>query len=311
MRNLLPLFLLFVLSMGRAGAAYVEVTLLGTGTPRPDPERFGAATVVEAGGRYFLFDAGRGVTVRLRQAGVPLERVQRVFLTHLHSDHITGLADLWLTGWIWQRPGPLELYGPSGVGDLARHLAAAHEADISYRTAYTGLDGKAGRIRATEAAGEGVVYDEDGVRIVAFTVDHGPVKPAFGYRLEYRDRVVVLSGDTTYSPNLVEHARGADLLVHEIAAADADLLARNPRLARVMAYHTDPDQMRRVLADARPRATVLNHVLELGVAARQALDALLQDHPHTLHMGRDLLRIGVGDDIRVTSPPRGPAAQYP
>lgn len=311
MRNLLPLFLLFVLSVGPAAAAYVEVTLLGTGTPRPDPQRFGAATVVEAGGRYFLFDAGRGVTVRLRQAGVPLERVRRVFLTHLHSDHITGLADLWLTGWIWGRPGPLELYGPAGVGELARHLEAAHGADIGYRTGYTGLDGAAASMGATELEGEGVVYDEDGVRIVAFTVDHGPVKPAYGYRLEFRDRVVVISGDTTYSSNLVEHARGADLLVHEIAAADADLLARNPRLGRVMAYHTDPQQMRRMLADARPRATVLNHVLELGLGARQALDALLEDHPDTLHLGQDLLRVGVGETIRFIPPPRGPSAPHP
>jgi len=310
MRNLLVLLLLYVLSVGPAAAAYVEVTLLGTGTPRPDSQRFGAATVVEAGGRYFLFDAGRGVTVRLHQAGIPLERVRRVFLTHLHSDHITGLADLWLTGWIWRRPGALELYGPSGVGDLARGLESGHGADIGYRTGYTGLDEAAARIRATEVEGEGVVYDEDGVRIVAFLVDHGPVKPAYGYRLEFRDRVVVISGDTTYSPNLVEHARGADLLVHEIAAADDGLLARNPRLARVMAYHTSPQQMRRVLADARPRAAVLNHVLELGVGARQALEALLRDHPDTLHMGQDLLRIGVGEDIRVTPPP-GSAASHP
>lgn len=288
-------------------AAYLEVTLLGTGTPRPDAERFGPATVVEAGGRYFLFDAGRGATIRLRQAGIPLGRIEGVFLTHLHSDHLSGLDDLWLTGWIWQRPRPLEVHGPAGVKGVAAGLEGAYAADVAYRSGHTGLDAAAAAIAAREIGGEGVVYAADGVTITAFEVDHGPVKPAYGFRLEFHDRTVVISGDTTYSPNLVRHARGADLLVHEIAAADGALLDGNPRLRKVLGYHTTPQQLRRVIEEAAPRAAVLTHVLAFGPGAEQDIAALEADYPERLRVGEDLLRIGVGDTIRFT-PSRGTGA---
>ena len=98
----LVLMLLFSINTARAG--YMEVTLLGTGTPKPSIDRFGPSTLIEANGRYFIFDSGRGVSIRLQQAGVALSKIENIFLTHLHSDHISGLSDLWLTSWIWQRP---------------------------------------------------------------------------------------------------------------------------------------------------------------------------------------------------------------
>lgn len=294
--------LLSVGVLGHAHASDIEVTLLGTGTPRPDIQRFGPATLVEAGGRYFVFDAGRGLTIRLQQAGIALQQIERVFLTHLHSDHVSGLSDLWLTGWIWQREHALELYGPVGVKRLAASLQRAHAADIAYRVSDTGLDRRTAGLHATEARADGVLYERDGVRVIAFKVDHGVVKPAYGYRLEYGGRSVVISGDTTYSRTLVRHAQAADLLVHEIAAADEGLLQRNPRLQKVMAYHTRPEQMLQILNETKPRAAVLTHVLLFGVDEAQLMHELRQADAGNLYLGEDLLRIGIGEEIRVRRP---------
>lgn len=290
--------LMLVLCTCGVHAEYAEIILLGTGTPRPSIERFGSATLVSAGGRYFLFDAGRGVTIRLQQAGITPNLIETVFFTHLHSDHISGLDDLWITGWVWQRENALQVYGPSGTNQLVHNLRAAYAADISYRTANTGLDSDNAYIEAHEI-GAGFVYEEAGVTIKSFLVDHKPVNPAFGYRIEFGDRVIVISGDTTYSENLVEQARGADVLVHEITAAGKKLLQRNKRLQQVVAYHTTPEQMIKVLQKSQPRFTALNHVLLFGVDEQTVLSKLRAEYQGEVVIGYDLMKIGVGNRITV------------
>lgn len=275
-------------------ADYMEVILLGTGTPRPSIERFGAATLVSAGGQYFLFDAGRGVTMRLQQAGITADQIDKVFLTHLHSDHISGLDDLWITGWIWQREQWLHVWGPAGTRQLVDGLREAYTADISYRVANVHLEADKARIDAVEI-NEGVVYQQNGVTIKAFLVDHVPVKPAFGYLVEFGDRVVVISGDTTYSENLIKHAQNADLMVHEITAADTSLLMRNKRLASVVAYHTTPEQMTAVLEKTKPKLTVLNHVLLFGVPEDEVMQTIKQKYSGDVVMGYDLMKIEIGN----------------
>jgi len=281
-----------------AYADYLEVTLLGTGTPRPSVERFGSATLVSAGGQYFLFDAGRGVTIRLQQAGITPNQIDKVFLTHLHSDHISGLDDLWITGWVWQREQLLGVSGPTGTHQLIAGLRDAYAADISYRIENVDLDDGRAKIESVEIE-PGVVYQQDGVTIHAFLVDHAPVKPAYGYRVEFGDRVVVISGDTSYSENLIKHAQQADLLIHEITAADPSLLKRNKRLTSVVAYHTNPDQMAEVLNKTKPRLALLNHVLLFAVTENQVLDKIKQQYSGDVAMGYDLMKIGVGNKIDI------------
>jgi ribonuclease Z len=295
--SLFPLLLVLFQSVY---ADYVEVILLGTGTPRPSIERFGAATLVNAGGQYFLFDAGRGATIRLQQAGISSNRVDKVFLTHLHSDHISGLDDLWITGWVWQRQQLLNVYGPQGTHQLVQGLRDAFAADISYRVANVGLEDKKSKIESVEIE-EGVVYKKDGVTIRAFLVEHAPVKPAYGYRVEFGDRVIVISGDTTYSENLIKHAQNADLLIHEITAAEPSLIKRNKRLASVVAYHTNPSQIAEVLNKTKPRAAILNHVLLFGVPEDQVIDEIKQHYSGDVTMGYDLMKIGVGSSIEFQS----------
>jgi len=296
LKILLALFVLFQ----AASADYLEVTLLGTGTPRPNIDRFGSATLVNAGGQYFLFDVGRGATIRLQQAGIMPNQIDKVFLTHLHSDHISGLDDLWITGWVWQREQLLKVSGPVGTHQLVEGLREAYTADISYRVANVALEGDKAKIESIEIE-QGVVYHKDGVTIRAFLVEHAPVKPAFGYRVEFGDRAIVISGDTTYSENLIKHAQNADLLIHEIAAANPLLIKNNKRLVSVVAYHTNPKQMAEVLNKTKPRAAILNHVLLFGVSEDQVMAEIKQQYAGDVIMGYDLMKIGVGSSIDIQS----------
>lgn len=293
------LFLVCLFWQNTLFADFVEVILLGTGTPRPSIERFGSATLVKAGGHNFLFDVGRGATIRLKQAGLTPNMIDKVFLTHLHSDHISGLDDLWITGWVWQRQGLLNVSGPKGTNNLVESIRQAYAADISYRVINAKLSRDLAKIDSHEV-GEEIVFQQDGVTIRAFLVDHAPVKPALGYRIEFGDRVIVISGDTTYSENLIKHSQDVDLLIHEITAASQALLERNKRLASVVAYHTNPQQMSRVLNKTLPRLAVLNHVLLFGVSEQQVIDQIKNDYSGKVEMGYDLMNIGVGDTIRIS-----------
>ena len=290
-------------------AQAIRVTLLGTGTPIPRPDRFGPSILVEAGGQKLLFDCGRGVPIRLAQLHVPMGQLTAVFLTHLHSDHVVGLPDLWLTGWLanpqfGHRTQPMRLYGPRGTAAMVSALRAAFAADLRIRQADEKLAPEGAEIAATEID-EGVVRDSGGVRVTAFTVDHGDdIKPAFGYRIEYRGRVVVLSGDTRPSENLVRHARGADLLVHEVAMGRAAGLASSEAMRRVLAHHTTPEDAGRIFSRVRPRLAVYSHIALLSYDPANGpptVDELLAATRTTwdgpLEIGEDLMRIDVGEQV--------------
>jgi ribonuclease Z len=177
-----------------------KVTLLGTGTPIPDPDRFGPSTLVEVGNQKLLFDAGRGVPIRVRQIGLREGKIDVLFLTHYHSDHTAGIPDIWLTGWLGNsRQKPFRLIGPVGAKSLMASLESAYALDIKIRLVDEKLLPEGIATVVEEFEKDGVVYDNDGVKVIAFTVDHGPdIKPAVGYRIEYKGHAVVISGDTRY-----------------------------------------------------------------------------------------------------------------
>lgn len=213
---LIVLMLGLVLGPSPARAQAIKVTLLGTGNPRPVMTRFGPSILVEAGKQKMLFDCGRGSTQRLYQLKVDFSEVTALFLTHLHSDHVVGIPDFWLTGWVMGRKEPLRLYGPAGTKEMAKHLVEAFAFDIrTRRDIDEHLPGSGVELVASNVE-QGVVYESGGVKVTAFAVDHGVVKPALGYRVDYGGRSVVLSGDTRYSENLIRFAQGADVLVHEM-----------------------------------------------------------------------------------------------
>ena len=283
-----------------------RVTLLGTGTPVLRLDRFGPSILVEAGDQRLVFDAGRGAAQRLEQLGVPFRGIDAIFLTHLHSDHIVGLPDLWLTGWILSRRAtPWELFGPAGTAAMAGHLTQAFAFDIDIRTKEAGQDPAGGRLVAHDIQ-PGVVYERGGVKVIAFLVDHGVVAPAFGYRIEHDHRTVVLSGDTKFSPELIARAHGADLLVHEVALAPADVGPSAPYY-RALALHTTPEQAAEVFTRARPALAVYSHVVVFG--GRPEAEIMSRTRPGyagPLLLGQDLMSVAVGDTV-ATPRPRAPA----
>jgi len=242
----------------------LKIVLLGTGVGPPvNLQQFGASTLIEAGDVRLLFDCGRGATLRLAQIGVPLGSINRLFLTHLHSDHVIQLGDLLLAGWVGGgRRVPLEVWGPEGTRDMMDHLQQAFAFDIHMRR---DVDEKAPgdgiKVMSHDIA-QGIVFDQQGIRVTAFMVDHSPVTPAFGYRIDYRGHSVVLSGDTRVSENLIQHAQGVDVLVHEVLDAETvrGWFPANPQLAAsILAKHTSPEQAGGMFARVKPRLAVYSH----------------------------------------------------
>jgi ribonuclease Z len=282
----------FVSVRGSEGA--FRVTLLGTGTPRPRMDRFGPSILVQAGAEVLVFDVGRGSLQRLEQIGVPYSAVTGVFLTHLHSDHVVGLPDLWLVGWLYsRRTVPLEIRGPAGTAAMVDHLRQAFAFDLQIRVQDDKANAEGGRLIATDV-GEQVILNRNGVKVTAFLVDHEPVKPALGYRVDYDGRAVVLSGDTRKSANLVKYARGVDVLIHEVAAAtEADLKA-SPLSRSIVAHHTNASEAAEIFREAAPKLAVFSHIVLRGAATERDIMRVTQAaYPGEVVMGEDLMTIDV------------------
>jgi ribonuclease Z len=237
----------------------IEVVLLGTGSPIPDPNRAGPATLVRAGGRAFLADAGRGVLLRLAAAGIGAGQLTATLLTHLHSDHLTDLNDVITTRWITSfAPSPLPLVGPPGTRQVVDGILASLRPDIEYRLAHhDDLSWDPG-IDVTEVT-EGVAYDDGVVRVVVAPTDHRPVAPTIGYRIEHGERAVVLAGDTVPCAGLDRLAAGADVLVCTVIRDDLLRAVGIPRLVDVCDYHSTVAQAADVAKRAGVRTLVLTH----------------------------------------------------
>jgi ribonuclease Z len=240
----------------------MRVVLLGTGFPRPSADRAGPADAIVVGKKTFIVDAGRGVVMRLVAASLPLDSIQCVFLTHLHSDHIDGLPDLYNTPWVLGRAKPFELYGPTGTQEMADGLLKFFAADIHIRGELTEMHPLEGAKINVHIVNEGVVYQDGDVKVTAFAVDHRPVVPAYGYRFESSGKVIVISGDTRPSDNLIRYAKGADVLVHEAYLSEYFAKTGNPEIAaRLRAYHTTAEQAGQVAATADVKMLVLTHLI--------------------------------------------------
>lgn len=291
---------------GRRSAEVIRVTLLGTGNPRPTLDRFGPSTLVEAGGLRLLFDAGRGTSIRLFDwfGARALSSVDAVFVTHLHSDHLVGFADVWLTGWIFGRDRALPVFGPPGIRAFAEHLPHAYAFDIRHRRDIDELLPAAGVTLEANDAAPGVVFERAGVRVTAFAVDHAPVAPAYGYRIDFAGRSVVLSGDTRPSEELVRHSNGVDVLIHEVVSGEADRRLsqlRDPATTeRVIAHHTTPDQAGRIFARVNPRLAVYSHIVPSPATEDDLIPHTRRHYQGRLEVGVDGLTIDIGDTIDVS-----------
>jgi ribonuclease Z len=279
----------------------IRVTLLGTGTPQPIMERFGPSILVQAGGQSLLFDAGRGCLQRLRQINLAYDKLDALFITHLHSDHIVGLPDLWLTGWLLsKREIPLKIYGPKGTADMIKYLEMAFVFDIKIREEDDKAPEEGCKFLVNEIQ-QGTIYNNNGVKVIAFEVDHYPVVPAFGYRIEYSGHSVVLSGDTRYSENLIKFSKGTDLLIHEVVIAPDTLSRSDPRY-NILAHHTTPEQTARVFNEVRPKLAAYSHIVKLyGGTEQEILKRVKSNYSGSVIMGEDLMSFSVDDKVSVNA----------
>jgi ribonuclease Z len=257
----------------------LNVILIGTGSPLSDKSRVSASIAVVAGHHTFLVDAGEGVNRNLALARIAPGKPDAVLLTHFHSDHIGSLGDIMLGRWSRNASKePLEVIGPPGVERVVRGFNEAYRLDDDYRIAHHGSEtmppsGAGGIARTVEIApgkdDAALVFDKDGLKITMFRVDHGPVRPAVGYRFDYQGRSIAVSGDTTYTPSMAKNAAGVDILFNEaLNAAMVSIINRfstNPSAAKIAhdipGYHSTPEQAAQMATEAGAGKLVLTHII--------------------------------------------------
>jgi ribonuclease Z len=278
--------------------------LIGTGMPLPNPERASAATLIVAGGTTFLIDTGRGSLSRLVEAGY--RDVSMVAFTHFHADHFADFGELMLSRSINGAKTPLTVHGPKGTQAFVDDFLKLYEHDHQHRIEHHGEHWYPEGMQANVTEFEpGVILDQDGLRVTMFDVDHEPIKPAVGYRIDYGGKAIVVSGDTRKTPVMVEMSRGADLLIHE--AMNGPLLERiatgmrtaNPRQAAMlddlMDYHTTAVEVAEIAAEAGVKKVALTHLVPSIPPAEgperafiQGMDAVFSGE---IIVGRDLMKI--------------------
>jgi ribonuclease BN (tRNA processing enzyme) len=272
-----------------------QIVMLGTGTPRPDPDRSGPATAIVANGTPYLFDFGPGVIRRAAAAyrkgitalGPAAAEITTVFLTHLHADHTAGYPDLILTPWILGRKTPINVYGPRGLRAMTRHVLQAWKIDIENRT--NGIDRlpRAGcRVNVHEIV-PGEIYSDRNIRVSAFPVRHGALAHAFGFRIETSDKIIVISGDTAPTPELAKHCEGCDVLIHE-TYSEQTYRKVSPKWQRYRReHHTSSRELADLAARVKPDLLLLYHRANAGGAMTLPdPETALLDEIRRLYKGR-------------------------
>ena len=276
----------------------IEVTLLGTGSPIPDPNRVGPSTLVRAGGPVFLVDCGRGVLQRAAAVGVGAAGLSALLLTHLHSDHIADLGDVIITRWVTTfdpDPAPLPIIGPPGTAEVVDATLKAFGHDIGYRIAHHADLNAPPAVEVHEHT-EGPVWDRDGVSIRVAATDHRPVAPTIGFRVEYEAASVVLAGDTVPCASLDELAAGAGALVHTVIRKDIVATIPQQRFVDICDYHSSVEEAAATAARAGVDTLVMTHYVPALVPGQEEQwRALAATHfGGRVELGDDLHRVQVG-----------------
>ena len=280
--------------------ASTKLIVLGSGTPNPNPSRSGSAYAVIINDKPYLVDFGPGI-VRSAAAlspewggnvkGMSVKNLEYAFLTHIHSDHTAGLADLILTPWIMGREKELKLFGPIGLDKMARLILEAFEDDINYRIYGTQPSNKVGYKYKFQLLSEGLVFKDENVTIEAFKVPHGDFNDAYGFRFTSADKVIVFSGDTGPSEALKEFAMGADILVHEVYS-NAGLLKKSKDWQKYhRGHHTSTFEVGEIASKAKPKLLLLSHILFWGSTPEEILNETRTTYDGQIKIAEDLMII--------------------
>lgn len=273
--------------------AQTKLVLLGTGTPFADPERSGPSLAIVVNDQSYIVDCGPGVVRRASSMSksfpaLAASQLKKLFITHLHTDHTVGYADMIFTPAVLDRNAPLEVYGPKGIKSMTNHLMKAYKKDISVRLKGLEMGDKAAYVVNTHEIKPGLIYQDELVKVYAFEVSHGNWDHAYGYRFETPDKVIVISGDATYSQSLIDNAKDCDILVHEIFSQKG-LDKREERWKKYHStFHTSPAQLGNIANQVKPKLLVLSHILFFKESKETLIEEIKQHYSGAVVMGNDL-----------------------
>tara|TARA_B110000003_G_scaffold63944_1_gene64561 strand:+ start:779 stop:1669 length:891 start_codon:yes stop_codon:yes gene_type:complete len=295
MKNLLLLLLIAPSLFGET-----KLIVLGSGTPNPDPNRAGSAYAVVVNETPYLIDFGPGVIRRAASLSPPwggkieamtVKNFEHAFLTHIHSDHSAGLADLLLTPWIMGRDKKLNLYGPKGLEQMASSTLEAFKDDINYRIYGTQPSNKMGYKFNFYLLTEGLIYEDENISVEAFRVPHGSFNDAYGFRFTSKDKVIVFSGDTGPSATLEKFAVGADILVHEVYSNAGFQKKTKDWQIYHKGHHTSTFEVGEIASRAKPKLLLLSHILFWGSTADEILKETQSTFNGEIKIAEDLMII--------------------
>jgi ribonuclease BN (tRNA processing enzyme) len=283
-----------LVASSQAQPSATQIVLLGTGTPNADPERSGPAVAIVVNDTPYLVDFGPGVVRRAAAAvrkgikGLEVKNLKTAFVTHLHSDHTAGYPDLIFTPWVLEREAALAVYGPSGLKAMTEHILKAYEEDLDIRLSGLEPANVTGYKVIAHEIKPGVIYQDQNVTVKAFLVPHGSWKRAFGYRFETPGRTIVISGDCTPSPALLENAKGCDVLIHEVYST-AGFAKRTPVWQKYhSSFHTSSRQLAEIAGQVKPGLLVLYHQLFWGTTDEELEEEIRRYYNGKVVSGRDL-----------------------
>jgi len=295
-KNSITLLVVFLFACGLLFAK-TQVVLLGTGNPNPDPKHSGCSVAIIVNGTPYIFDFGPGL-VRQASALTPkyggsiealeVKNFKRAFLTHLHSDHTTGFPDLILTPWVMERDEPLVVYGPEGIKDMTKYILKAYSEDIKYRIYGSEPANNQGwRVIAHEIR-EGEIYKDENIKVEAFLVRHGSWPNAYGFRITSKDKVIVISGDTTPCDNILKYSNGADMLIHEVYYKKGYDQKDEFWKKYHAENHTSTYELGEIASKTKPGLVIMYHILFWGATEKDLLDEVSQKYKGKVVVGEDL-----------------------
>ncbi|MCI0525196.1 MAG: MBL fold metallo-hydrolase [Acidobacteria bacterium] len=271
-----------------------QIVMLGAGTPNADPDRSGPAVAIVVNETPYVVDCGPGVVRRAAAAarkgvkGLAVEKLRRLFITHLHSDHTVGLPDFIFTPAVLERDAPLEIYGPPGIKKMTDHIMKAYAEDIDIRLRGLEPARPRGYVVNVHEIKPGVVYRDENVAVKAFPVRHGSWKHSFGFRFETPDRAIVVSGDCSPSESIIQACDGCDVLIHEVYSTDG-FARRPPEWRRYHSnFHTSSKELAAIAAKAQPKLLILYHQLLWGATPERLLAEIKEGYKGNVVFGNDL-----------------------
>ena len=278
-----------------------KLIILGSGTPNPDPERYGSGYAVVVNDDAYIVDFGPGIVRRISAMSptwggefpsMELENINIAFLTHIHSDHSGALADLILTPWIMGRDEPLNLYGPEGLKAMSENITEAYIDDINYRLYGSQPANKLGfTTNVTEISDDGTIFKDNNIEVIAFKNAHGDFKNSFGFLFITDDKRILFSGDTAVSNNLMKYGKNLDILVHEVFSSETFVNKTKDWQIYHQAHHTSSIDLGIIADELQPKKLVLSHILFWGASEESLLKDVRKNFNGETIIAADLMVI--------------------